>query len=317
MSGPQRFLAPLRTDRGFWALVVANAAVLWVIIVSGSMVRLTASGLGCPDWPLCDGGVVPAEGVHQFIEYGNRVASGLIILVTVATWIASRGYPSDRPAIRGLARATALQSLAQMPLGGLTVLSGLHPMMVGAHFLLSIGALTTGVLLVVTVSDQRRGVERGFDARRGPFAVLSAVALLVVVVTGVLVTAAGPHSGDDDVLKRFGDLETAAWIHVRAVGVMLVLMGVLAFWLRREPIDRPLVPRVAMIFAGLLAVQITLGELQYRNGLPWQVVAAHVSVAGLVWATGVATTWMIARPTRGLPHVDAASVRREAVSGRR
>lgn len=280
----------------FHKVAIVNAALLWFIILSGGLVRLTASGLGCPDWPLCNGGVVPETSWHSIIEYSNRAASAAIIVFTVITWLASRKVPDPVPGLRGHALAAMLMSFGQIPLGGVTVLSGLHPLMVGAHFLLSVGALTSGVLLVIAAHDRIHGVRRGTDPRQGPFAAISAVALLAVVVTGVLVTAAGPHSGDDDVLKRFGNLENAAWLHVRAVGVLVVLMGVLAVWIWKEAPRDPFAKRAIAVFLPVLAVQITLGEIQYRQGLPWQVIAAHLAVAGLVWSWGIAAAWRIARP---------------------
>jgi len=300
---------------GFHRIAMVNAGLLWVIILSGGLVRLTDSGLGCPDWPLCDGGVVPESGWHAVIEYSNRVASAAIIVFTVFTWLAARRVRNPSPGIRGHALAAMLQSIAQIPLGGVTVLSGLHPLMVGCHFLLSIGALTSGVLLVITAHDHIHGVRRATDDRQGPFAALTALALLVVVVTGVLVTAAGPHSGDDDVLERYGNLENAAWLHVRAVGVLVVLMCVLAVWIWKEaPRDR-LARRSVAVFLPVLAVQIAIGEIQYRHGLPWEVIAAHLAVAGLVWSWGVTAAWRIARPpvSRTGDGPGAASGARETV----
>lgn len=296
----------------FLKVAIANVTLLWIIIVSGGLVRLTDSGLGCPDWPLCDGGIVPEAGWHQVIEYSNRVASAGIIAWTVVTYLAARRVANPTPGIRGHALAAMLMSMGQAPLGGLTVLSDLHPLMVGSHFLLSIGALTSGVLLVITAHDHLHGVRRATDDRRGPFAAIAALALLVTVVTGVLVTAAGPHSGDDDVLERYGNLENAAWLHVRAVGVLVVLMVVLAVWVWKEAPRDPLAKRAMSVFLPLMAVQITIGELQYRHGLPWEIIAAHLAVAGLVWASGITAAWRVARPpvTRsGGDHEDGAAAR--------
>lgn len=276
------------------ALARVTLAALWLIVPSGALVRLTGSGLGCPDWPLCDGGVVPESGAHALIEYSNRVFSAAVMVLAVLTWLALRAARAPRAA-RLAAGAAALMTAGQIPLGGLTVLSGLHPLMVGSHFLLSMAALGAGVLTVLALRDDP-AVRRAWDRRRGPFAALAALALAVVLVTGVLVTAAGPHSGDSAVVGRFGRIDQAAWLHVRAVTVLVVLMGVLAVWLWRErPADRLARPLV-LAFLPLLAVQIVLGEYQYRNALPWRVVVVHVSVAGLVWAVGAALAWVVARP---------------------
>lgn len=315
LGRPGAMLDRLAEPRRFTALVIVNAGLLWFILLSGGLVRLTGSGLGCPDWPLCDGGVVPAAGYHQVIEYTNRLASAFILLVTVITFLTARRITKPTSTLRGYAFWAMAMSVLQVPLGGLTVLSDLHPLMVGSHFLLSIGALTMGVLLVITTDDHRHGRIRATDRRRGPFAGLSALALLAVIVTGVLVTAAGPHSGDDDVLKRFGDLEAAAWLHVRVVAVLVVLMVVLAVWMRREPPTDPRANRAVAVFLPLLAIQIALGEVQYRHGLPWQVVVAHVAVGGLVWVSGVTLAWRVGRPPRtaGGPDAPAPPSQREPV----
>lgn len=300
-----RVLPPpgLSTPTGFRALALVNLALLWVIVPSGALVRLTGSGLGCPDWPLCDGGVVPESGAHAAIEFGNRVFSAVVMATAVLTWLAARRMVDPPTALRRLAMTAALMTVGQVPLGGLTVLSDLHPLMVSSHFLLSMAALAVGSVLAVAACDHAAGRSRGWSPRRGPFAIATAAALGTVLVTGVLVTAAGPHSGDPDVIERYGDLQDATWIHVRAVAVLVVLLAVLAVWLWRErPADPAARPLMGVALA-LLAVQITLGEVQYRRGLPWEVVAAHVSVAGLLWATGVAVAVLVARPP--LPVRDA------------
>ena len=125
---------------------------------------------------------------------------------------------------------------------------------------------------------------------------VGAVALLAAIVTGVLVTSAGPHSGDPAKIDRFGDLQSAAWIHVRAVGVLVVVALVLTVWLWREAPSDPLARRFCGLTVLALAVQIGIGEYQYRNELPWQIVVAHVSVAGIVWALAITAGYRIARP---------------------
>lgn len=286
----------LSTPAGFRVLAVVTMIGLWVIVPSGALVRLTGSGLGCPDWPLCDGGVIPETGYHAVIEYSNRIFSAVVMAVTVVTWLAARRLPGRPAAPRRLAGAVALMTLGQVPLGGVTVLSDLHPLMVSSHFVLSLAALATAVLLVFAASDLKSGVRRGWNPRRSPMAVLAALSLGVVIVTGVLVTAAGPHSGDPDVVDRYGNLQDAAYLHVRAVGVLVVLMLTLGVWLWRERPADPWAGRLILAFVPLLAAQITVGEIQYRTGLPWQVVAVHVSIAGLLWAVGTALAWAVARP---------------------
>ncbi|WP_217924068.1 COX15/CtaA family protein [Miltoncostaea oceani] len=291
-------LRRLRTPSAFARLALVTMALLWVVVPSGAIVRLTASGLGCPDWPLCDGGVVPAAAGHAAIEYTNRLLSGVVGLVAIGTWLVARRLPGAPAALHRWALGAAAACVVQMPLGAVTVLSGLHPLAVGSHFLVSIAALGCGTLLALGARDHRDGVTREWSPRRGVLAVLTTLSAAVVVVTGVIVTAAGPHSGDDDVTKRFGDLLLALQVHVRAAIVFTVLAAVLIAWVAREGgVDR-LTARLAALALPLVALQIAVGEYQYRNGLPWQVVVVHVSIAALVWAVIVAACRGVARPVR-------------------
>jgi cytochrome c oxidase assembly protein subunit 15 len=261
-------------------------------------VRLTASGLGCPDWPLCDGRVLPATAGHAWIEYSNRLLSGLVMAVSVLTWLAARRLPGRPRGVRMWAGAIALATVGQVPLGAITVLLDLHPLLVGSHFLLSMAALGAGTVLALRADDLARGVERGWNRRQGPLAAVTAAALGAVLVTGVLVTAAGPHSGDATVVRRFGNLDHAAYVHVRAVIAFAALALVLVAWVWRARAADPFTRFLGLALLPLIALQIGIGEYQWRHQLPWGVVAAHVSVAGLAWAVGVAVARGVLRPAR-------------------
>jgi cytochrome c oxidase assembly protein subunit 15 len=291
-----RFLRALRAPQPFARLTLVALTLLWLIVPSGAVVRLTASGLGCPDWPLCDGGVVPEQAGHALIEYSNRVLSGIVMAVAVLTWVVARRMPGAPPELRRWSAAIAAATALQVPLGAITVLTGLHPLAVGSHFMLSMVALGSGTVLALRARDWARGAERGWDGRRGPLAGLIALAAAVVLVTGAVVTAAGPHSGDDDVTERFGDLLLATRVHVRAAVVFAVLAVVLVAWVSREGGADRLTRRLALAALPLLALQIGLGEYQYRNGLPWEVVVFHVTTAALLWAVVVAACWGVVRP---------------------
>ena len=301
-----RLLQFLRTPRGFAILALVTLALMWVIVPSGAIVRLTDSGLGCPKWPTCEGTITSVTTGHAWIEYTNRILSGIVGITAVLTAIVGWWAPGAPKGVRRLSLGVAVAAAAQIPLGAITVASGLHPMAVGSHFLLSMVALAIAVVLALAARDWRDGRERRWEVRRGVLAGVVGLSAIVVLVTGVVVTAAGPHSGDDDVLRRWGNLAEAARVHVRAAIVFSALAAVLVAWVVREGgVDR-LTARLMWIALPLVAIQIGIGEYQYRNGLPWQAVVFHVTVAGLLWAVIAGAAYGVARPA-GAPYA-----RREA-----
>jgi len=307
----------------FVTLATLSFVGLIVIIPSGALVRLTDSGLGCPDWPGCHGDVVPPLSGHAVIEYSNRIFSAIVVVVTILTWLAARRLPGGPRRIRRIAAVPAIASVLQGPLGGVTVIFDLHPLLVASHFVVSMLALAAGALLMVEARDFAAGRLRATDRRRALLAGAALATLGGVVVTGVLVTAAGPHSGDPAVIRRFGNLEDAAAIHVRFVIAFVALGIAVGVWLlRHRPVERA-VTRLVAVFAPLLALQIAIGEYQYRHQLPWRVILVHVTIAGLLWATGAALAWLVARPatetaqsavTASVPAVPEATAARHAAS---
>jgi cytochrome c oxidase assembly protein subunit 15 len=285
--------------RAVRALTVAALALLWVIVPSGAAVRLTSSGLGCSDWPTCEGNqIVPATSAHALIESTNRILSAVVALVAILAFAAAfRSREVGRP-VKAWTGAAALCTVGQVPLGAITVATDLHPMAVGAHFLLSMLALAAGAVAVLVAFDAVDGRVRRWNARQGPMALVVRGVAAATLVSGVLVTAAGPHSGDDDVLERFGDLPEAARIHVRVAIGFVLLAALLAAWVWRERGADATARRLAVALVPLMALQIGVGEYQYRNGLPEAVVGVHVSLAALVWAVAVALTWAVALPRR-------------------
>lgn len=268
-------------------LALAALAALFLIVVSGATVRLTGSGLGCENWPRCGETFLPPKDYHAFVEFGNRVAG---VLVGLTTLVAAAGALRVRRMPRWLrASAVALPFtvLAQGVLGGITVLFELHPLVVMGHFLLSLVALAVAIVVVLGARDLVRG--RTVEAPLGSawLALALVPAALALVVSGTLVTAAGPHSGGEDI-ARFGDLVEAVHIHIGANAVFgvlfLALLALLLVERRRARVELAL----AGTILGLLLLQMAVGELQWREGLPWGLVLVHVSAATAVWVGVVA-----------------------------
>jgi len=278
---------------GSWLrrITLANAVMLLVVMGTGATVRLTASGLGCESWPGCrDRYRLPEKDYHSFVEFSNRLVAAVTILVTLAAMVAAFRSPLPRWA-KALAAGTFVGTLAQAPLGALTVHYDLNPWLVMSHFALSIVVVTLGVLLALEAWDVRRAPV----PRRAAFAgIVVAGACAVLVVTGMLTTAAGPHPGSVAV-RRLGSFEPAVWLHVRATAVFGLSFAALLvwLWLRRSPHLRP-----ALVVLGLLALQMAIGETQYRTKLPWWLVLGHVTVAATVWAATVVFVAGLWRPSR-------------------
>ena len=278
----------------FRRLAFANVAMLVVIVGSGATVRLTGSGLGCSDWPGCEPHHFEPQRYHSWVEYGNRLVAFVTICVTLAAWLGT--YFAHGPTrMRRLALVTFLGTLAQAPLGAITIHYHLNPWLVLSHFLLSLVVITLGVLLAV----EALRLQCGADAVRLPLwvrsgALLVGVAAAAIVVTGTFATASGPHPGSVAV-RRLWSFQPAVYVHVRATAVFGVSFAVMLVWL---VLNRSRYVRHALAVLALLAAQMTVGEIQYRTHLPWWLVLVHVGLAACVWtaiASLVARMWRPAR----------------------
>jgi cytochrome c oxidase assembly protein subunit 15 len=283
----------------FRRLALASAFWLWLIVVSGATVRLTNSGLGCEHWPGCTAGnPLPSKSYHSFIEFGNRLVSAVTIFATLVAWIGARFTPGLPRWVRRLALATFVGTLAQAPLGAITVYADLNPLLVMSHFLLALTVLAAGVVVAVEAFSFERGPSEErlpLLYRRGAF--VGAAALLVLVLTGMISTAAGPHPGSADV-ERLWRLHAAVYLHVRATAIFGVLFLAFFVYVIRNRERWPLYAEGACALLLLLLLQMGVGELQYRTHLPWWLVLVHVGLAAAVWACAVALVAVIERPAK-------------------
>jgi len=271
----------LRIVRGPHALrgwAVISLIMNVVIVVTGGLVRLTGSGLGCPSWPGCteDSYVShPELGIHGAIEFGNRLFTLVLIIVAALTFISAMLYREDgrpRTDLRWLAGGLALGIPLQGVIGGITVLTELNPYVVGLHLLLSMVLIGLAVWLVrKTWHLAPIGVSRlSWVATRVTF-----VLMWLAVWLGTLVTGSGPHAGDENAPRNGLDAMLLIRLHTSVV-YATVAASVVCFALLRS--------RAGLLLLLVELVQVGIGVAQYQLGLPIWLVALHLLGASLAIA---------------------------------
>jgi len=281
----------------FLRIAMLAAASVLVVVTTGAVVRLTASGLGCDNWPRCGSTPFPEKGGHAIIEFGNRVIAFASIVVTLLSWLAARRVRALARWVRMLALAVWLGMVAQIPLGGVTVIFDLHPLLVMSHFLLALVVLAGAVVVAV----EAWSLDAGRADAVGPLwwrllALLGVPVGLALVVTGAVVSASGPHSGGRDIRRLGIGIVDAVYVHVRVAAVFGIGVLLISGWLLRHRREVPGVAALAGLLLGLLVAQAVLGEVQYRNHLPWGLVLVHVLLAATIWSTTVALVYSLWRP---------------------
>lgn len=285
-------LREVSPERFLW-IATSAALSLYLIILTGALVRLTGSGLACQSWPGCESGAFfPAVGDHSTIEFGNRVFALFPLALTLVAWIAARRSTGLPRWVTWVTALTFLGTVAQAPLGLLTIMLDLHPLMVMTHFLLALLVLAGAVVVAVEALGNARGrVPSPVPPWLRRAGLVLVVACGVLVVTGAVSTASGPHPGDSAEIDRFWNLLDAVYVHVRATAVFGIGFLVLLVYLVRHRARVGLLLPVALGLLALLLVQMAVGEIQWRNELPWWLVLVHVVLAAGVWAwtVGLAT----------------------------
>jgi cytochrome c oxidase assembly protein subunit 15 len=288
----------------FRRLAGLSVAALWLIVSTGAVVRLTSSGLGCEHWPGCQPGQpFPEKGYHSYIEFGNRMVASVTIILTLAlaigAWL-TRGLPRWA---RWLAVGTFVGTAAQAPLGAITVYAHLHPALVIPHLLLSVAVLGAAVIVALEAFALGRGHAQPLDREPRIAGLGVGLACFALLVSGTIATAAGPHSGGEDVY-RLWRLHPALLLHGTAVAVLgCSLMFLIGYLLARRSAIGRRYAEGAIGLALLVLVQMALGDLQYRTHLPWGLVLVHVATAATVWAATVAFVTLMWRPLAAGKHV--------------
>ncbi len=255
-----------------WAALAANT----VIVFTGGLVRLTASGLGCPTWPKCtDDSFVPHSelGTHGVIEFGNRMLTYVLVFVVISALIAVWRWSDSTQTMRRLALIIALGVPFQAVIGGISVLTDLNPWIVSLHLILSMGLIAASTVLLVRV----RGGLAGSRAHVAHVVATYAV-VWVVVYLGTIVTGSGPHAGDKKAPRNGLDPQVMSHVHAASVYLLVALTILLCV------VARGSIRRLAVILLGVELAQGTIGFLQYFTDLPIALVAAHLVGAAILVA---------------------------------
>ena len=289
---------------------IAGAVVLTQggIAVTGAIVRVTSSGLGCPTWPQCfPGSFVPVPVaevpfVHQAVEFGNRMITFLVVLTAIAAVLAVLRAHRRREVLV-YAWLMPASTVLQAVLGGITVLTGLLWWTVAIHLLVSMLMVWLAVQLFVKIGEPDTGVPTLLVPKAlRQLTVLCAVALSVVLVTGTMVTGAGPHAGDKSAtapVPRLGlDIVTLVYRHSSLVAAYLCLLIGLSFGLLAVRAPRLVTMRVVVLLVAV-ALQGMVGTVQFFTGVPAALVAVHVAGAAICTAA-TAALWASMR-RRSLP----------------
>lgn len=289
-------LPSVRTQRLIAAAVVLSQAL---ISVTGSVVRVTASGLGCPTWPQCfPGSFVPVPhaevpGIHQAVEFGNRLITFVVVLTALLAVLAVT-RAGRRREVLVYAWLMPASTVLQAVIGGITVRTGLLWWTVAIHLLVSMAMVWVATLLYVKIGQPDDGVPVAVVPKPlRLLTVLSAVMLSATLVSGTLVTGAGPHAGDKSPERTVPRLEveivTLAHAHATLLVSYLSLLiglgaGLLALGAPQQ------VRRRLAVLVGLVAAQSLVGLVQYHTGVPAALVATHVAGAAAC-TVGTAALW--------------------------
>jgi len=294
--------ARLRITPQLYAKVTAIALfALALIVLTGAGVRLTGSGLGCPDWPKCYGGTVPPLDTHAVIEYGNRLLTGFVGFAVIAASVLAWFRVPFRGHLALFGALLPIGVIGQAILGALVVKYHLAPGLVMSHFILSM-LLLDAAFALAWCSRYEPWERRRSSDRLGVWSVRALVPLgQLTILAGTIATASGPHAGahDNQLVHRF-DFEgtgTLEWVVQRHSAIATVFgLAAIAVWflLRRPGGDRRALRPLGFVL-GLLALQGAIGGVQWFLKLPGELVWAHVALATTTW---LAMLWTVAAAGR-------------------
>ena len=262
---------------------------LCMIVVTGGAVRVTGSGLGCPDWPTCaEGRVVAPLETHALIEFVNRVVTGAVSVLVIVAVLGALVRRPRRLDLVWLAVGLVAGVIGQVVLGGLVVLFHLNPVLVMGHFIVSMFLVADAVVLHHRAGwpDGSRALRLTSDETRRSGSVL-VVATGLVIGLGTIVTGSGPHAGsrDGEVVRRLPfSVGEVARLHGGAV-VLFLAIALMTVWMAHREAAPSEVLRRGEMLLGVAVAQAALGYVQYFTGVPAVLVGAHIAGATGVWVT--------------------------------
>ena len=280
---PQRMWNRLPTTVGpstrvlAWLVLVSNI----VIVGTGGLVRLTGSGMGCPNWPNCtDGSLIPTDELswHSVIEFGNRTLTGVLVVIALLAFLSIVRMRAQRPELFGLTLANGLGIILQALVGGVIVWLHLPPSLVGVHFVISAALVANAAAYVCRVYGAPGRRIRAVSRRYAVLAHSTSAAVAITVLIGILLTGAGPHAGD--VAAARNGLDPVLWQHIHAwpayVTFALTVLLFAGSW-RTPPALR--LNRWTGLLLLVEFLQIAVGLWQARTGLPILLVNIHMVLA--------------------------------------
>jgi heme a synthase len=289
---------PITVTRPIRVFAWISVVVQLVNVLSGAAVRLTGSGLGCPSFPECTPGslVVTAEmGIHGLIEFGNRMVAVVLTLVCIITFVLVVRLRRSRPELFWLAFSIGLGIPAEAVIGGMSVLTGLNPYVVGLHFVVSIVLIALSTALLYRVYDTAGPYRVFAPTLLWRLSLATAATTALTIVLGIVTTGAGPHAGDATAPRNGLDPAILEHLHSYPAYATLALSLVVLYLAWAGGAVRTF--RFAVLLLGIELVQILVGIVQVRLAVPAILVGVHMILACLL---AIAVTALVLSLTRSV-----------------
>jgi len=277
------------SPRAYEKLCLASYLSLFTIVISGGLVRLTGSGLGCSDWPKCNSErFIDVSSMHGAIEQINRLFTGVVAVLVIAAVLGSLFLEERRRSLTQLSLGLVVGVLAQVILGAIVVLTGLNPFANMGHFLLSMVLIANAIVLYRQSRIAKNPVSDCSPQER-KYVLLIGLLFACAVISGTVVTASGPHAGDENAVRFGFAISSVARVHSAFVLLSLLVLLLVLLKVRKSHQTREFLEQRLAAFLGVGMLQALVGYVQYFNGIPVILVATHLFGAALIWSLAVDT----------------------------